>query len=402
MCANSFLLPAAMFRSGWALVGSMLALVSGLAAAAACKAPAPDAAFPQVGLAELVSGLKDPLFLTHGGDGSGRLYVVEQGGVVRIIENGRLRAAPFLDIRERVSSGGERGLLGLAFDPRFRENGLFYVNYTQRRGLGLWTVVSRFRALSPLRTDRGSEEVILRVRQPFPNHNGGHLAFGPDGFLYIGLGDGGAANDPFGHGQDTDTLLGALLRIDVSGGGAGYVVPPDNPFVGRKGYRPEIWAYGLRNPWRFSFDRANGRLYLADVGQDRVEEIDVIRRGGNYGWDIMEGDRCADGGDDCPRQGLEPPIFTYEHPAGFAITGGYVYRGRALPGLCGAYVYGDYVKGRVWALRYDGRRVTRQGLLLATRYNISSFGEDEAGELYLLAHRRGSVLKFVPQPQTGR
>jgi len=381
------------------LLLTLLCLTSFYAhAASLCKEPPGYAALPALALQEVARGLQEPVFLTHAGDGSGRLYVVEQGGVVRIIERGRLRSQPFLDIHKRVRSGGEKGLLGMAFDPDFSANGWFYVNYTARRDGALWTVISRFRAQDPRHGDAASEQRLLQVRQPFANHNGGQLAFGPDGYLYIGLGDGGSANDPLGHGQNPATLLGTLLRLDVSDGTASYQLPPDNPFLTRPGFRPEIWAYGLRNPWRFSFDRRSGRLFLADVGQDRVEEIDVIVPGGNYGWNIMEGDRCADGARDCDGEGLEMPVFTYPHPQGFAISGGYVYRGTSIPGLCGVYLYADYVKGKVWGLRYNGRRVMRNGKLLATPYHISSFGQDEAGELYILAHQRGRVLKFVSKP----
>ena len=379
----------------------LLALVlSGVVhAAGSCREPPETAPWPKLVLEEVASGFRKPLLLTHAGDGSGRLYVVEQGGRIWVLEDGRPRRL-FLDIRDRVRSGGEKGLLGLAFHPRFSDNGFFFVNYTTRRGGTLWTVVSRFHAPSPTAAAPGSEREVLRVRQPFGNHNGGHLAFGPDGMLYIGLGDGGAANDPLKHGQNLASWLGALLRIDVnvSEEGPPYRVPADNPyrdvFQNVPRARPEIWAYGLRNPWRFSFDRGTGLLYLADVGQDRMEEINIVVRGGNYGWDLMEGELCMRGVSPCPPPGVELPIFTYAHPRGFAVTGGYVYRGSEIPVLCGIYVYGDYVAGTVWGLRYNGQRVVRQGTLLATPYRISSFGEDEAGELYLLAHQRGAVLKF--------
>ncbi len=384
---------------GACLLVLSLAMAAPALATPPCEAPPGYAAFPPLVLQEVARGLEAPLYLTHAGDGSGRLYVVEQAGVVRIIEGGRLRDQAFLDIRERVSSGGEKGLLGLAFDPGFAVNGWFYINYTTRRDGALWTVISRFQGLDPRRADPASEQRLLQVRQPFANHNGGQLAFGPDGYLYIGLGDGGGANDPRGNGQNPATLLGSVLRIDVSDGLPGYRVPLDNPFLGRRGFRPEIWAYGLRNPWRFSFDRGTGRLFLGDVGQDRVEEIDLIVAGGNYGWNIMEGDRCADGGTDCRRAGLQMPLFTYLHPQGFAVSGGYVYRGRTIEGLCGVYLYADYVKGKIWGLRYNGQRVMRHGRLLATPYHISSFGQDEAGELYILTHQRGRVLKFVNRPR---
>ncbi|HHH36648.1 MAG TPA: glucose dehydrogenase [Gammaproteobacteria bacterium] len=383
-------------RAGLPGLFLMLAWLAARAAVASdCEAPPGYAPLPALALQPVVGGLKEPVYLTHAGDGSGRLYVAEQAGVVRIIENGRLRPRPFLDIRGRVRSGGEKGLLGLAFHPRFAANGWFYVNYTEQRGSALWTVISRFHALDARHADVTSERRLLEVRQPFANHNGGQLAFGPDGFLYVGLGDGGGANDPRGNGQNPATLLGSVLRLNVDAGDRLHGIPPDNPFVGQADHRAEIWAYGFRNPWRFSFDRGSGRLFLADVGQDRVEEIDVVERGGNYGWNVMEGDLCLDGSRDCARDGLIMPIFTYRHPQGFAISGGYVYRGRAVAGLCGAYVYADYVEGKVWGLRYNGKRVMRHGLLLDTPYFISSFGEDEAGELYLLAHQRGRVFRLI-------
>ena len=355
---------------------------------------------PEIGLQPVVSGLADPVFLTDDGDRGDRLFVVEQAGTIRVIENGRLLETPFLDIRDRVASGGETGLLSVAFHPRYADNGYFYVDYTTRKHLILYTVVSRFRRTSALRADAGSEQILLEVAQPFSNHNGGQIAFGPDGLLYIGMGDGGAANDPLDHAQNLSTLLGALLRIDVDHGAAPlpYAIPADNPFRDREGARAEIWAYGLRNPWRFSFDALSGRLFLADVGQDQVEEIDVVRAGGNYGWDIFEGDRCRKAQRLCANPALQAPIQTYRHPEGMAVTGGYVYRGAALPQLCGVYVYGDYVTGRIWGLIYDAAqgRVTAQRELLRTSLNISSFGTDRDGELYVLGHRSGVVMRVAP------
>lgn len=364
---------------------------------AACVEP-DDGAIPSIALQEVARGLENPVHVAHAGDGSGRLFVVEQPGRVRILENGRLHAEAFIDISERVSSGGEKGLLSIAFHPRYAQNGLFYLNYTTR-DRGLHTIVSEWKRRSRDAGDPASERVLLRIEQPYANHNGGQLAFGPDAYLYIGMGDGGAANDPLNHGQRPETLLGALLRIDVDrrSHSLPYVVPADNPFVDRSGHRAEVWAYGLRNPWRFSFDTATGRLFLADVGQDEEEEIDVVRKGGNYGWRIMEGAICTPAVNlTCDKSGLELPIFTYLHPEGFSITGGFVYRGAALPALCGVYVYADYVSERIWGLRYDGSRVTRQRELLRARFPISSFGEDERGELYVADHRSGRVLKIVP------
>ena len=240
--------------------------------------------------------------------------------------------------------------------------------------------------------------MLLRIDQPYANHNGGQLAFGPDGYLYIGMGDGGAANDPHNHAQNPASLLGKMLRIDVdkTDPGLAYSIPKDNPFVGRSGYRAEIWALGLRNPWRFSFDAGSGRLWAADVGQNQVEEIDIIRRGGNYGWRIMEGDICTPGiDDDCRKDGLEPPLHTYRHPAGFSITGGHVYRGKNITGLCGTYVFGDYVTKRLWGLRTDGQRVRAHRELGKGRFAVSSFGVDEAGELYIADHASGTIWRVA-------
>lgn len=391
------------------LVALVLAAPLTAAATEYCREPAADAPIPDIGLELVADGFQSPTHVTAAFDGRGRLFVVEQRGTIRVIENGRLLPEPFLDVRARVESGGEKGLLSVAFHPRFRDNGLLFVNYTTRER-GLYTHVSRFRAAGN-RADAASETLLLRIEQPYGNHNGGQLAFGPDGFLYIGMGDGGAANDPHDHGQNPGTLLGAMLRIDVDREQPPlrYAIPPDNPFTDRKGARPEIWAYGLRNPWRFSFDAATGRLWAADVGQDEIEEIDVIRRGGNYGWRIMEGDICTPAiNRRCDTRGLEAPIHTYGRPDGYSVTGGFVYRGRALPALCGVYVFADYVSQRIWGLRHDGRKVTAQRVLFAPDkmdktlarlvgggLHVSSFGEDEARGLYLADHRGGRVLRVI-------
>ncbi len=392
------------------LLGALLPVGALAAAPAPCPDPAANAPIPDIALAEVASGLKNPVHIAHDGTAN-RLYVVEQAGVIRIIEKGRLLPEPFLDIRERVDSGGEKGLLAVAFHPRYADNGLLYVNYTTRRAGKLYTHVSRLRRAARNRADRGAETVLLRVEQPYSNHNGGQLAFGPDGYLYIGLGDGGAANDPHDHAQNLGSLLGKILRIDVdrSTDALPYAIPRDNPFVNRTGARGEIWAYGLRNPWRFAFDAASGRLYAADVGQNAVEEIDVIERGGNYGWRIMEGDICTPAfGADCERRGLTPPIHVYRHPQGFSVTGGFVYRGASVPGLCGVYLFADYVTQRLWGLRYDGARVAAHrellgpaalerllGRLRLGSLQISSFGEDARRELYVADHGGGRVLKIV-------
>jgi len=356
---------------------------------------------PAIAFREVVRGLDAPLGIYAVPDGSGRLFVLEQRGTIRIIEQGKLVTQPFLDLREVVASGGEKGLLGLAFHPRYRENGIFFVDYTTERG-GLHTIIARFKRADANRAARDSEVVLLRIKQPYANHNGGQLAFGPDGYLYIGMGDGGAANDPHGNGQKLDTLLGKLLRLDIDkkeDSGRHYAIPRDNPFVGRNDARLEIYAVGLRNPWRLSFDALTHTLYVADVGQDRVEEIDVVTKGGNYGWNIMEGDICTPAvNKNCEHRGLILPIATYRHPEGFSITGGFVYRGRAIPTLCGTYLYADYVTRRMWGLRYDGKRVTAQREWPKTRYAISTFGEDAQHELYIADHSGGAILKIVPAP----
>ncbi len=326
-------------------------------------------------------GLEQPLFLTHAGDGSGRLFLLEQPGRVRILQHGRLLPAPFLDITSKVRSGGEQGLLGLAFHPMYTKNGRFFMNYTRMPDGA--TVVAEYKvSTDPLITEK-VERVLLAVPQPYANHNGGMLAFGPDGYLYISLGDGGAAGDPGNRAQDRNDLLGKILRIDVDRG-TPYAIPPDNPYASGGG-RPEIYALGLRNPWRFSFDRKTGNLWAGDVGQDRWEEIDRVVKGGNYGWRIMEGNHCFFPPFFCRTEGLNPPVAEYALTGGrCSIIGGYVYRGRAHPALSGLYLFGDYCSGEIMTLR-DGQ-VT---VLLHTELRISSFGEDQDGELYVIDLRGG-------------
>jgi glucose/arabinose dehydrogenase len=308
-------------------------------------------------------------------------------------------ASTFLDITNVVSTAGfEEGLLGLAFDPNYAQNGYFYVYYSAaspRR-----SVISRFSVSStnPLLADRSSELVILEVPQPFDNHNGGNIMFGPDGYLYIGLGDGGSAGDPLGHGQNRGTLLGSILRIDVKNipTSIRYRIPNDNPFVNVQGARGEIWAYGFRNPWRFSFDAVTGLLWAADVGQNNYEEVDVVVKGGNYGWNIMEGLHCYPPSvTSCSQSGLTLPIKEYTHSDGCSVTGGFVYRGSRFPSLYGAYIYGDFCTGKIWALRYDGTRITEQLELIDSTLTISSFGLDKDGELYILSFD-GKIYKFTP------
>ena len=317
-----------------------------------------------------------------------RLYLVLQPGRIMVFDNVPEPSSPqtFLDIRGRVSDrGNEEGLLGLAFNPDYKTNGYFYVYYSAaspRR-----SVIARYQA-SPdaASADPDSEKVIMEIDQPFQNHNGGHITFGPDGYLYVGLGDGGSGGDPRGHGQDLGTLLGTILRIDVStlDETGSYAVPRDNPFVGVEGVRPEIWAYGLRNPWRFSFDRESGDLWAGDVGQNKLEEIDIIEQGANYGWNIMEGTSCFRNAG-CDREGLEAPVAEYGRDGGCSVTGGYVYRGSRIPSLIGAYVYGDFCTGNIWALRYDGSRAVEQAKIADTDLRIASFAEGPDGEVYVLS-----------------
>lgn len=361
-----------------------------------------DPAGVALALEPLVRGLAAPLFATGAGDGSGRLFVVEQPGRIRVVRDGRLLETPFLDISDRVRSGGEQGLLGLAFHPGFGTgDDRFYVDYT---GLDGNTVISEFRSVGPERADPATERIILRIDQPFPNHNGGMLAFGPDGRLYVGTGDGGSAGDPFDNGQRLDTLLGKLLRIDPEPDGpAPYRVPGDNPFVGSPGGRSEIWALGLRNPWRFSFDRLTGQLWIADVGQDRYEEIDrapeELGRGANYGWARMEGRHCYPSGEGCASADFVLPVAEYGHDLGCSVTGGYVYRGAAFSALAGVYVFGDYCSGRIWGLASGGGGEQAPVLLLESGRTISSFGEDDTGELYLTDLADGSLWRVTATPR---
>jgi hypothetical protein len=322
------------------------------------------------------------LFLTAPPDDP-RLFVVEQPGRIRIIDDGTLLPVPFLDITDRVRSGGERGLLGLAFAPDYASSGEFVVNYTDSSGD---TRVERYRATAdPDVADPGSGRLILAVAQPFSNHNGGQVSFGPDGMLYIALGDGGSGGDPQGNGQNAETLLGSLLRLDPSV--EPYGVPPDNPFVGVAGARHEIWALGLRNPWRFAFDAAEDRLYIADVGQNQYEEINVAAAsagGRNYGWNIMEATHCFSSSS-CSNEGLTLPVLEYSHDDGCSVTGGFVYRGANLPDVVGHYFYSDFCSGWIRSFRISGagQAIDRTNWGLDAG-RVLSFGQDAAGELYVL------------------
>ena len=346
-------------------------------------------AFPNLTFAQ-------PIFLTHSGDGSNRMFVAQQTGVIRVFPKDSLgtSSSVFLDIASQISSSsGEEGLLGLAFHPQYATNGYFYVNYTAPNPLH--TVISRFNVSQsdPNVADPSSEFKILEFNQPYNNHNGGMVAFGPDGYLYIGTGDGGSGGDPQGNGQNRSVLLGKILRINVDTAVAplNYAIPLDNPFAGNgSGYREEIWAYGLRNPWRFSFDPVTGNLWAGDVGQSSREEVDIIEKGKNYGWNIMEGFACYNPPTGCNETGLTLPIKDYDHTIGTAVTGGYVYRGAARSGLQGAYIYGDYGSGRIWMLRYNGVSLTADSLLLDAPFGISSFGTDQQNELYVVSYNGGT------------
>ena len=369
-----------------------LAVLTAAGLASAYEAPpaleAGATPLPPVALRRIAIGLTQPVYVVHAGDGTGRLFVVEQAGVIRIVRDGQLLRAPFLDVRRRVIAGGELGLLSVAFHPRYATNGRLFVNYTADGG-NLRTVIAEYRvsASNPDVADV-AERVLLEIAQPFRNHNGGLNLFGPDGMLYVGMGDGGSGGDPFNNGQRLDALLGKLLRIDVDGA-TPYRTPPNNPFVGRGSARGEIWAYGLRNPWRFSFDRGTGRLFLADVGQNAWEEVDLVEKGQNYGWNIMEGTHCFNPPTDCNTNGLRVPIAEYGRADGCSITGGYVYRGPRIPGLVGRYLFGDYCSGRVWALSETAPGRWAAAQLLETGLRISSFGEDQDGEIHIVDHSGG-------------
>jgi len=387
-------------RHALAVIMSLTALGAPLLVRAQ-QAPFDPASFV-VGLEEVAGGFERPLYVADANDGSGRLFVVEQGGTIRVIVDGAVQEAPFLDITDRVGSqASEQGLLGLAFAPDFAETGSFYVNYTDLNGD---TVVSRFGLTADADVaDPASEQIILWQDQPYANHNGGMLLFGPDGMLYIGFGDGGSQGDPNGNGQRLDTWLGKLLRIDVDPSavpeGQTYGVPGDNPFVDTPGALPEIWTYGLRNPWRFSFDRDTGDFWVGDVGGTQLEEIDVVPApeigGQNFGWSLMEGTSCRQA-EECDTSGLTLPVFEYTHDVGgCSITGGYVYRGEAFPALAGTYLFADYCSGLLWGGGQDASGAWVMSDPIETGLSISSFGQDAAGELYLTDLSGGTVYQIA-------
>ncbi len=336
-----------------------------------------------VALHLVAGGFVKPVYLTHSYDQ--RLFVVEQTGKIQIIdEMGERLATPFLDIVSRVNSGAsEQGLLSVAFHPNYAGNKRFFVNYTNRDNA---TVISEFMVSGdPNVADPSSERILMTIPQPYNNHNGGQIQFGPDGYLYIGMGDGGLAGDPHGHGQNSYTVLGSMLRIDVDFSEP-YAIPPDNPYVENGAGAVEAWAIGLRNPWRFSFDRLTGDIFIADVGQNSFEEISWMpagaANGGNFGWDVMEGYNCFSE-DNCDPAPYIAPIHHYGRNDGCSVTGGYIYRGSQSPGLFGHYLFSDYCQGQIWSLaQFNGEWI--RTLLLDTNYNVGSFGEDVNGEIYLL------------------
>jgi len=385
-------------------LSTVLLECGGSSSSPAPAAPAPAAPPPPSGplvltLTPVLSGLNSPVDLQNAADGSGRLFVVEQQGQIRIVSNNSLVPTPFLDITSLVDFGGEKGLLGLAFHPAYSQNRRFFVNYDRVISGQMQTVIAEFQtsASNPNQADPNSQRILFTVNQPFPNHKGGQLAFGPDGFLYIGLGDGGSAGDPLGNAQNRQVLLGKMLRIDVdhTSPGLQYAIPSDNPFLNGVD-RGEVWAYGLRNPWRFSFDVPSGRLFVADVGQDKFEEIDILQKGGNFGWNIMEGLHCFKPSSGCNMAGLILPITEYDHSQGDAVIGGYVYRGPAIPRLSGTYLFSDFESGTIWGLTENSTGQWTRSQLIAGGRNISSFGRDEAGELYVLDYS-GSLLRITAQ-----
>ncbi|HET7433955.1 MAG TPA: PQQ-dependent sugar dehydrogenase [Thermoanaerobaculia bacterium] len=355
---------------------------------------------PRVELHSIVSGLQHPVAITHAGDA--RLFITLQEGRVVIYDGVRVLPTPFLDLSSQISTGGERGLLSVAFHPRYRENGFFFVNYTDPAGN---TVIARYRVSStdPNRADPTTGTPILRVTQPYANHNGGQLQFGPDGYLYIGMGDGGSAGDPGNRAQNLSELLGKMLRIDVDA--ATYAIPPSNPFLGTPGVRAEIWASGLRNPWRFTFDRATGDLWIADVGQGAREEINFQPAtsigGENYGWHIMEGRNCYEPPSNCNTNSLVLPVLDYGHDNNAcSVTGGYRYRGARYPRLRGMYIYGDYCNGMIWGLNETANGGWTPKLLTDANFSISTFGEDVNGELYVASYN-GTIYAIVDAQPLG-
>ncbi|KXK14631.1 MAG: glucose/sorbosone dehydrogenase-like protein [Chloroflexi bacterium OLB14] len=367
-----------------------------------------------LGLEEIISGLSSPVGIVNAGDNSNRLFIVLSGGEIMVYDGSQVLATPFLDISSLTSSGGEQGLLGLAFHPNYENNGYFYVNYTRVFSGQLQTVIARYQVSGgdPNIANQGSASIIMTIDQDDSNHNGGQIEFGPDGYLYIGMGDGGGGGDPHNRSQDPISLLGKMLRIDVDSGSP-YAIPSSNPFTSNASVSDEIWALGLRNPWRFSFDKLTGDLFIADVGQNQWEEVNIqpaaSTGGENYGWSCYEGNHTYNSGRDCDDYGtLTPPAIEYNHgpgeSTGCSITGGYVYRGTKYPQIYGMYIYGDFCSGKIW-LASKNVSVWTSELALDTSYLISTFGQDENGEIYLASYGEGKIYKisvstFADVPET--
>jgi glucose/arabinose dehydrogenase len=391
------------YRKGTSLsrTTALLCCILGVCWAGGCTAsifvnPPPPPV--QLELLQVAGGFANPLDIQQPADSSGRLFVVEQGGKIKIVNSsGTVLSTPFIDLTSRLVSGGEEGLLGLAFHPNYSTNGCFYVNYTTTRLTGnLQTVIAEYKA-APASSNVASmtESILFTVNQPFANHNGGGLAFGADGDLYVGLGDGGSEGDPQGNGQKLTTALGKMLRISVSCNGT-FSVPADNPFAAQPSPTNMIYAYGLRNPFRFSFDRQGGRFFVGDVGQDRFEEVDLVSKGDNDGWNIMEGDSCFNPGTGCNMVGLALPIFVYDHSQGDeTIIGGYVYRGSEISELAGLYIFADEATGRIWTLTQSSASVWTRALILnAGQFQVTSFGQDQNGELYVTGYSSGTISRI--------
>jgi glucose/arabinose dehydrogenase len=352
-------------------------------------------AFPQL-------RFQSPVDLTHANDGSNRLFVLEQEGTIKVFDNNVTitTSQEFLNIKPKVSYGGEAGLLGLTFHPDYKNNGYFFLNYTRKNGGKLETAIVRYKvsASDKNAADPASETVLFTFDQPFDNHNGGAVKFGKDGYLYISTGDGGSWGDPSNNGQNKSALLGKILRVDVNSTEKGnYGIPKDNPFAGNKeGFKEEIYAYGLRNPWRISFDDATNTLWAGDVGQNSREEIDIIVKGGNYGWRRKESVDCYNPKKDCGEDGLIDPVLDMPQAKGeHSITGGFVYRGKNVPALAGKYIFGDYVSGRIFALETKDGKAVKNTLIAEGVGQISAFGTDAANELYICNHGTGKILKLI-------
>ena len=388
---RSLLLSQEKWRSTLSLIGLafcvLLLLTSGTIWAA-----------PSIEIKPIITGLVKPVSITHAGDGSGRLFITLQGGLIVVYDGNEVLPAPYLDLSTLVSSGGEQGFLSTAFHPNYKSNGFFFVNYTNTNGD---TVVARYTvSADPNVANPDSALVVLTMTQPYSNHNGGQLQFGPDGYLYIGMGDGGSGGDPENKAQNPGTLLGKMLRIDVDSGNP-YAIPATNPFVGNLEVLDEIWALGLRNPWRFSFDRLTGDIFIADVGQSEWEEVNFqpasSSGGENYGWRLMEGTHCYNPPADCNDGSLALPILEYSHDVGCSVTGGYRYRGSQNTSLYGIYLYADYCTGRIWGATDHGGGEWSSSELLDTNFFISTFGEDEAGEIYFADLGSGTIYQIVQE-----